>query len=154
MRTLRRTNGQLLTSYSYFAHNSPSGLIKPGTDPVDGIYNDEEERDNHRGIGAGDLPDSEVALEKLIESHATPEYLSFLQSPELRSYVRDIMEWKDETLLTRTMLRHNLPGGVSTGVHYDKLFLRGGDAFFLTAWVPIGQLHLIVIYYRLSSKLT
>jgi len=42
-------------------------------------------------------------------------------------------------MLRRTLLRHNVPGGSSTGVHYDRLFLRGGDAFFLTAWVPIGD---------------
>lgn len=53
--------------------------------------------------------------------------------------VRDIMDWKKELLLRRTMLRHNPPGGVSTGIHYDKLFMRDGDAFFLTAWVPLGD---------------
>ena len=95
--------------------------------------------DLHRGIGAGDLRDSEVAVQTLIESHSTPEYLDFLQNPELRSFVREIMDWESETMLVRTMLRHNAPGAVSTGVHYDKLFLRGGNAYFLTAWVPIGQ---------------
>ena len=39
----------------------------------------------------------------------------------------------------RIMLRHNLPGVVNTGVHYNKLSLRGGDAYLLTAWVPIGK---------------
>lgn len=49
------------------------------------------------------------------------------------------MGWEKEILLRRTMLRHNIPGGLSTGVHYDKLFLRDGGAYFLTAWVPIGK---------------
>lgn len=37
------------------------------------------------------------------------------------------------------MLRHNCPGCLSTGVHYDNYFLRGGKADLLTAWVPIGD---------------
>lgn len=38
----------------------------------------------------------------------------------------------------RTMLKHSLPGDVRTGVHYDKLFVRGGDSVFLIARVPLG----------------
>lgn len=64
--------------------------------------------------------------------------MRFLDSPDLRQTVRNIMGWEKELLLKRTMLRHNAPGGVSTGIHYDKLFMRDGDAYFLTAWVPIG----------------
>ncbi|MBN6743378.1 phytanoyl-CoA dioxygenase family protein, partial [Acidithiobacillus sp. MC6.1] len=37
------------------------------------------------------------------------------------------------------MLRHNVPGGLSTGIHYDRIFLRAGESEFLTAWVPIGD---------------
>lgn len=74
----------------------------------------------------------------MTESHTWPEYIRFLENADLRGFVRRIMGWDHEVLLKRTMLRHNVPGGLSTGVHYDKLFLRGGEAFFLTAWVPIG----------------
>lgn len=49
------------------------------------------------------------------------------------------MGWKEHRILDRTMLRHNVPLGKGTGIHYDKLFLRGGEGFFLTAWVPIGK---------------
>lgn len=35
------------------------------------------------------------------------------------------------------MLRHNCPGSLSTGIHYDQYFLTGGEAEFLTAQVPI-----------------
>ena len=41
--------------------------------------------------------------------------------------------------MDRAMLRHNCPGSRSTGIHYDRVFLRGGLAEFLTAWVPIGD---------------
>lgn len=32
-----------------------------------------------------------------------------------------------------------MPQGLSTGFHYDRIFLRAGAAEFLTAWVPIGD---------------
>ena len=31
---------------------------------------------------------------------------------------------------------------LSTGVHYDKLFLRDGGAYFLTVWAPLGDIWL------------
>lgn len=49
------------------------------------------------------------------------------------------MSWKQEILVERAMLRHNCPGSLSTGIHYDQYFLRGGSSEFLTAWVPIGD---------------
>ena len=44
-----------------------------------------------------------------------------------------------EQILTPSCLRHNVPHGLSTGLHYDQIFLRGGAAEFLTAWIPIGD---------------
>jgi len=113
--------------------------VKPRSLHEDGIFNDNDDPSIHQGIGAGDLPAKEIEVQKMVESHATAEYLHFLKHPELRCFVRQLMGWDHELLLRRTMLRHNVPGGRSTGIHYDKLFLRGGDAFFLTAWVPIGK---------------
>lgn len=43
-------------------------------------------------------------------------------------------------MVIRNLLRHNVPGGVSTGIHYDRLFLRAGESEFLTAWIPIGDI--------------
>lgn len=78
-------------------------------------------------------------MQALVKAHTQPVYLKFLEHPELRRFVRDIMEWEKEVLLQRTMIRHNVPGSLSTGIHYDKLFLRKGSADFLTAWIPIGE---------------
>ena len=114
-------------------------MLRPGTAPEDGIYNDVEHPSRHAGIGAGNLPPDETQVQKMVQSHVAPQYLQFLEHASLRQTVRDLMGWKKEVLLRRTMLRHNIPGGLSTGVHYDKLFLRGGGAYFLTAWVPIGK---------------
>lgn len=81
----------------------------------------------------------------MIQSHTQPKYLEMLENPTLREYIRGIMGWKSEILLERTMIRHNAPGALSTGIHYDKIFLRKGESEFLTAWVPIGKIHLIDI---------
>jgi len=111
--------------------------LKPGTEPVDGIYNDAEDVALHNGIGGGEPVGDE--LESLVAAHVQQPYLDFVAHPQLRGMVRDMMGWDEEIMLTRTMFRHNIPGGRSTGLHYDKLFLRAGEAFFLTAWVPIGD---------------
>jgi phytanoyl-CoA hydroxylase len=124
---------------SYFQSYGPSGILKPGSDPRDGIFNVDEDPMQHGGIGAGELPPTDLKVTLMMNSHTRPECLRFLEHADLRIFVRDIMRWDKEVLLQRTMLRHNVPGALSTAVHYDKLFLREGDAYFLTAWVPIGR---------------
>ncbi|KIY01348.1 uncharacterized protein Z520_02900 [Fonsecaea multimorphosa CBS 102226] len=128
----------LKTRGHYFSQFHSLGLLKADTDPVDGIYNSDENISLHNGIGGGG-PTGDEELERLVAAHVQQPYLDFVAHPKLRTMVRNIMGWEEEVLVKRTMLRHNIPGGQSTGVHYDKLFLRGGHAFFLTAWVPIGD---------------
>jgi len=85
-----------------------------------------------------------------------PEYLSFISHPALRTFVRRFMGWEKEILIKRSLLRHNVPGGLSTGIHYDRIFLRAGEAEFLTAWVPIGDCSAIgggLMYIEGSSQL-
>ncbi|EXJ55643.1 hypothetical protein A1O7_08572 [Cladophialophora yegresii CBS 114405] len=129
----------LRTREHYFSQFESLGLLKPGTEPVEGSYNPAEDPALHNGIGGGE-PAGSDELQRLVEAHVQQPYLDFVAHPKLRGMVRDLMQWDEEVLVKRTMLRHNIPGGQSTGVHYDKLFLRGGDAFFLTAWVPIGDI--------------
>ncbi|KAM0714314.1 hypothetical protein Q7P37_010101 [Cladosporium fusiforme] len=124
---------------SYFEHMAPTGILKPGTSPRDGIFDEREDPVAHNGVGGRDLPEAIERVNKLAEAHTQPFYLAFLEHPKLRQFVRDFMEWKNDVLVKRTMLRHNVPHGLSTGVHYDRLFLRAGEAEFLTAWVPIGD---------------
>jgi phytanoyl-CoA hydroxylase len=122
----------------YFKQFEGTALLDPNKSPGVGIYNPREDAINHKSIGWGD-PEGEE-LKRLIAAHVMAPYLDFVNHPKLRTLVQELMGWDKEVLLQRTMLRHNVPGGESTGVHYDKLFLRGGDAFFLTAWVPIGDI--------------
>ncbi|GJN69503.1 hypothetical protein PLICBS_003552 [Purpureocillium lilacinum] len=123
----------------YFQRYAPTGILEPGSDPEAGVFNGGEPASSHGGIGAGELPPTELQVRTMTDAHKTPEYLAFLEHANLRGFVRELMGWDSEVLLRRTMLRHNVPGGLSTAVHYDKLFLRGGEAYFLTAWVPIAH---------------
>ena len=51
------------------------------------------------------------------------------------------MDWPSTLLLKRTVSRANVPFAETTGVHYDQLFLRGGDPDNVcTAWVPMGDI--------------
>ncbi|CAL5866347.1 uncharacterized protein PFLUO_LOCUS555 [Penicillium psychrofluorescens] len=124
----------------YFNQYSSTSLLEPGTSPRDGIFNKSSRPDAHKGIGGEGLP-ADAAEEKiLIDAHKEPEYRAFIEHPALTKFIREFMGWKEHRLLDRSMLRHNVPFGKGTGIHYDKLFLRAGDGFFLTAWVPIGDI--------------
>ena len=124
---------------AYFAHMQSTGILKPGTSPRDGIFDTSADPIAHHGNGGRDLPDDQLKVDKLITAHTHPIYQAFLEHPQLRQFVREFMGWKKDVLIKRTLLRHNVPGGLSTGIHYDKIFLRAGEADFLTAWVPIGD---------------
>jgi len=124
---------------AYFSHMAPTGILKPGTSPRDGIFNASEDPIVHNGVGGRDLPTAIERQKKLEAAHTMPMYLAFLEHPKFRAFVREFMGWKREVQIKRTLLRHNIPNGLSTGIHYDRLFLRAGEAEFLTAWVPIGD---------------
>ena len=120
----------------YFSDLSSTGILAPNTSPRDGIFNISLDPLKNQGLG-GEPEDSQWA--KLEAAHVNPRYRAFLQHPKLRQFVRDFMGWKKEVLMERAMLRHNVPQSFSTGIHYDHIFLRAGEAEFLTAWIPIGD---------------
>ncbi|KAL9614429.1 MAG: hypothetical protein Q9167_001100 [Letrouitia subvulpina] len=122
----------------YFEHFSPTGILEPGTDPELGIFNSSQSPHDHGGIGAGELPPTDEQVRILTESHVLPKYLEFLQHPSLRQKVRDLTGWDKEVLLKRTMLRHNVPGGLSTGVPIGDISLNGGGLIYLSRSSPLG----------------
>ncbi|KAI9714488.1 MAG: hypothetical protein M1820_000449 [Bogoriella megaspora] len=123
----------------YFEHMASTGILKPGTSPREGIFDDSLDPLAHHGVGGRDLPEEERKVDLLVAAHSTPGYLKFLEHPDLRAFIRTFMSWQKEVMVARTLLRHNVPHGLSTGIHYDRIFLRAGEAEFLTGWVPIGD---------------
>ena len=135
----------------YFNFLAPSGLLKPGTRPVDGIFDSSKDRSQFPGIGAGAAganghPGSHAAIfvDRALEAHYQPWYAEdFCKHPVLKEFVSKLTGWGTKTTaFTRTLLRNNVPGNKAIGVHYDQIFLRYGEPTSVTAWVPIGDVKL------------
>lgn len=89
----------------YFAHLAPTHILKPGTPPRDGIFNDADDPETHNGVGATRLPDGVDRLDLLESAHVLPKYDGLLKHDSLHSFVRRFMGWRNDVLLTRTLLR-------------------------------------------------
>lgn len=133
---------------AYFKHMAPSGLLRPDTDPVEGIYSGKSSRkylppgNLRRLFGLKDDPESDKYLELMVSAHEADFYVDFCQSAELRAFVSRFMGWARPHMLQRTLLRAFVPDSELTPVHYDQMYLRGGPPTSLTAWVPIGPVSL------------
>ncbi|CAI6100795.1 hypothetical protein V2G26_010534 [Clonostachys chloroleuca] len=133
---------------AYFEHMAPSGLLKPGTDAVEGIFSGADTRkymppgNLRRLFGLKDDPESDKYVELMVSAHEAPFYVDFCQCPELRQFVSRFMGWKNPQMLQRTMLRAFVPNSELTPVHFDQMYLRAGPPTSLTAWVPIGDVSL------------
>ena len=66
-----------------------TGIIKPGTNPRDGIFNSDIDAFAHQGIG-GVLSDDTSEVENLRAAHSTPEYLAFSQHPAFKSFRSEV----------------------------------------------------------------
>ena len=140
----------LRTRTKYFEMMSPSGVLQPTTQPVQGIFNSTRSPDDFPGIGAGATgqngrPGGEGAqafVDLAIEAHYQDWYTKDLaKHPALLDFVAKFTGWNENTLgLNRTLL--NVPGTKPIGVHYDQIFLRYGEPTSVTAWVPIGDVSL------------
>ena len=121
----------------YFSNIAPTGMLEPSSNPRDGIFNHKLDPIIHQGLGATPEKSHESLLDAI---HASPEYHQFLAHPKLREWVRRLTGWEKEVILKRGLIRHNVPGSkCPSGIHYDQLFLRGGDPVFVSAWIPLGD---------------
>ncbi|KAH8809350.1 hypothetical protein F5884DRAFT_858851 [Xylogone sp. PMI_703] len=127
---------------AYFDYLSDTGLLKEGTSPRDGIYCGGDWR---MWIAPGKLrrkfgliQDTKYT-QKMVDAHSAPWYRKFCEHPEMKVFIERFSGWKSATVLERSLLRPNIPGGEITQVHYDQIFLRAGPPTSLTAWVPIGD---------------
>ncbi|KAJ5107373.1 hypothetical protein N7456_004048 [Penicillium angulare] len=133
---------------SYFNHMAASGLMKEGTNPVDGIFSHKDSRkflppgNLRRLFGLKDDEESDKYLELMVSAHEAPFYLEFCANPELRQFITCFMGWEKPQMLQRTMIRAFVPDSELTPVHFDQMYLRGGPPTSITAWVPIGDVSL------------
>ncbi|TVY47530.1 hypothetical protein LOCC1_G003702 [Lachnellula occidentalis] len=135
----------------YFKLLSPSGVLKPGTAPVDGIFNPAGDKHDYPAFGAGHYagpnpgPGEERSaryLELGLRAHSEPWFKEMLvHHPALLGFAERLTGWGEDTVvLQRALLRTNTPGNEAIGIHYDQIFLRHGEDSVLTAWVPIGDI--------------
>lgn len=136
----------------YFKMLSPSGVLKPGTQPVDGIFDPEKNSADFPGIGSGAAggngrPGADTAqmfVDLALEAHYADWYReAFCKHPVLKDFVARMTGWGSNTSgIRRSLLRNNTPGNKAIGVHYDQIFLRHGEPTSVTAWVPLGDISL------------
>ncbi|UNI22211.1 Phytanoyl-CoA dioxygenase [Purpureocillium takamizusanense] len=149
---------------AYFTSLAPTGVLKPGTRPVDGIFDAEGARAaDFPGIGAGSVKNarpggssserSVAFTDAALRAHTEPWYAGggggdaqeggFARHPALYDFVARFSGWGDDTLaVRRSLLRNNTPGNRAIGVHYDQSFMRHGEPTSVTAWVPMGDVRL------------
>jgi len=149
----------------YFKFLAPSGVLRPGTDPVQGIYDSEKDTAQFPGIGSGAAggnghPGEHAAtfVDLALKAHAKEWYAEDLcRHPALLEFMARFTGWEDNTLpFRRTLLRNNIPGTKAIGVHYDQIFLRYGEPTSVTVWVPMGDISLTgggLIYLENGAQL-
>jgi phytanoyl-CoA hydroxylase len=136
----------------YFKGLSPSGVLKPGTQPVEGIFDAKKDAAHFPGIGAGAVggngqPGGQTAekfVNLALEAHYADWYKeTFCKHPVLKDFIARMTSWGEDTLgIRRSLLRNNTPGNKAIGVHYDQIFLRHGEPTSVTAWIPLGDVSL------------
>ncbi|KAE8308233.1 hypothetical protein BDV41DRAFT_552097 [Aspergillus transmontanensis] len=125
--------------------NQGSGMLKPGTDPEEGIFSGNDWRNFILPGGtrlALGLEDEGPFVENAVKSHVAPFYLDFKDkiAKQMEAFVGKLFGFEDPWCLPRSLLRCAVPGAESTPVHYDQIFLRAGPPTSVTAWVPIGDI--------------
>ncbi|MFO7168510.1 MAG: phytanoyl-CoA dioxygenase family protein [Chloroflexota bacterium] len=111
----------------YFAAFADTGLLAPGSDPVEGIYS-----------GGGE--DHRAVHKVLMEAVRWAAYEAFCLTPAIWRFYERLFDGAPY-LHKRKLIRHTRPGDPScTGAHYDLTYLRGGTDRICTSWIPIGDI--------------
>ncbi|KAI8184753.1 putative transcriptional regulatory protein [Colletotrichum sp. SAR 10_77] len=137
---------KMRSDYLNFVDNG-TGMLKPGTDPADGIFSGLDWREfllpGAVRVACG-LKDEGPFVDNAIASHSAAFYQDFKDKVgrELEPFVGKLAGFEESWCLPRSLLRCAVPGGETTPVHYDQIFLRAGPPTSVTAWVPIGDVEL------------
>jgi len=120
----------------YFSQFRSSGLLKPGSRSVDGIYNSSDDASLHNGVGGGG-PTGNDELQCLVAVHVQQPYLDFVAHPNLRGMVRDLMGWSEEIMRAVELPMSLLPDvGPSAGV-LGRVSADAASRTGLSAGVPV-----------------
>lgn len=112
----------------YFANLQETGLLQPGSDPVDGLYS-----------GSSEI-DWQAVRERNLEFVRWAFYEAFCYCEPLWKFYEAFFD-APVYLHRRKIVRHTTSNDVhSTGAHYDLTYLRGGTDRVLTSWIPIGDI--------------
>jgi ectoine hydroxylase-related dioxygenase (phytanoyl-CoA dioxygenase family) len=109
----------------FFNAFAGTGLLKPGTDPLEGIYGGDEKQGEVQKI--------------LMQFARTAAFESFCLQPRLWRFYDEFLAGPSY-LHKRKIIRYAGPGkGFTTPAHYDLIYLRGGTDRVSTSWIPIGD---------------
>ena len=114
----------------YFTTMAETGIIKPGTNPADGIgATTQADRETVHGVLFGDIVPGK-------------RYEELTTHPDVKGW----FHWffgEDVHLHKRKIIRHLMPGetgiGTATQAHYDLVYLREGSERVLSMWIPLGD---------------
>ena len=112
---------------AYFAAFESTGLLAPGSDPLDGIY-------------AGDGEDKAAVRRIMGETVMWAAYEAFCLAKPIVEFYAAFMGGPPY-LHKRKLIRYTKPGDATcTGAHYDLTYLRAGTDRLCTSWIPIGDI--------------
>ncbi len=121
-------------------HLADSGLLKPGSDP-------------REGLAGATGHDKARAQRKLMALVRSARFEFFCAQPRLSVFM-DAFLGGISYLHKRKIMRYTLPGtDQATPAHYDLVYLRGGTDRIVTAWIPIGDVSVAeggLVYLRNS----
>ncbi|MFE2726142.1 phytanoyl-CoA dioxygenase family protein [Kitasatospora sp. NPDC059327] len=116
----------------YFATLAPSGLIRAGSDPVEGLAATAADLDRGRF--------RELLYGEIVPGRA---YEAICRHPALLAFYRRFLGTDELHLHRRRIIRHVGPGesgiGTATQAHYDLVYLREGTDRVVSSWIPLGD---------------
>jgi ectoine hydroxylase-related dioxygenase (phytanoyl-CoA dioxygenase family) len=109
----------------FFDAFQQTGLVRPGSDPQEGIFSGHD--------------DTRLTQRILMEFVRTAAYEAFCLHPKLWQFYDAFFE-SPSYLHKRKIVRYMPPGNTSTTpAHYDLIYLRGGTDKVVSSWIPLGD---------------